>query len=333
MRSSLPKLLEERQVVLTDGATGTNYFVAGLGAGDPPELWNFDRPEEVLGLHRRFIDAGAEIILTNTFGCNRHRLKLHKAEDRVYTLAKRAAELARQTADAAAGPVVVAGSVGPTGELFEPMGELTHEAAVDSFAEQIQGLRDGGTDVVWIETLSSTEELNAAAEASIKVGLPYVITCTFDTAGRTMMGVLPEELDGCVAGQPVAPLAIGANCGVGASDILMTILAMENATHTLVVKGNCGIPHFQGTECVYSGTPEQMAKYATLAIDAGARIVGGCCGTTPEHVAAMRAAIDAHVAGPRPTLEDVIREVGPLTNALPTRNVERPARAARRSRR
>jgi len=319
--------------VLTDGATGTNYFVAGLGAGDPPELWNFDRPEEVLGLHRRFIDAGAEIILTNTFGCNRQRLKLHKAEDRVYTLAKRASELARQTADAAAGPVVVAGSVGPTGELFEPMGELTHEAAVESFVEQMQGLRDGGTDVVWIETLSSTEELNAAAEASIKVGLPYVITCTFDTAGRTMMGVLPEELDGTIAGQPVAPLAIGANCGVGASDILMTILAMENATHTLVVKGNCGIPHFQGTECVYSGTPEQMAKYATLAIDAGARIVGGCCGTTPEHVSAMRAAIDAHVAGPRPTLEDVIREVGPLTNALPTRNVERPARAARRSRR
>ena len=330
MRVSLSTLLENRPVVLTDGATGTNYFAAGLGSGDPPELWNVDRPEEVLGLHRRFIEAGAEIILTNTFGCNRQRLKLHKAEHRVYELARRAAELARHTADAAAHPVVVAGSVGPTGELFVPLGELTHEAAVESFAEQMQGLRDGGTDVIWIETLSSTEELNAAAEASIKVGLPYVITCTFDTAGRTMMGVLPDELDGIVAGQPVAPLAIGANCGVGASDILVTLLAMQNATHTLVVKGNCGIPHFQGTECVYSGTPELMAKYATLAIDAGARIVGGCCGTTPEHVAAMRAAIDSHVRGALPTMEVVVQAIGPLVNAPPSASVARPARRSRR---
>ena len=330
MRISLSTLLESRPVVLTDGATGTNYFLAGLGAGDPPELWNFDRPGEVLGLHQRFIAAGAEIILTNTFGCNRQRLGLHKAEHRVYELAQRAAELARQTADATERPVVVAGSVGPTGELFIPMGELTHDAAVASFTEQMRGLRDGGADVVWIETLSSTEELNAAAEASIKVGLPYVVTCTFDTAGRTMMGVLRDELNGIVAGQSVAPLAIGANCGVGVPDILVTLLAMQNATHTLVVKGNCGIPHFQGTECVYSGTPELMAKYATLAIDAGARIVGGCCGTTPEHVAAMRAAIDTHVRGARPTIETVVREVGPLTNAPPSANIARPARRSRR---
>jgi len=315
--------------VLGDGATGTNYFLAGLAAGEPPEFWNIDRPGEVLGLHRRFIAAGAEIILTNSFGCNRQRLKLHKAEDRVYELAKRAAELARQAADAAASPVVVAGSVGPTGELFVPMGELTHDAAVESFIEQMRGLRDGGADVLWIETMSAAEELNAAAEASIKVGLPYVVTCSFDTAGRTMMGMLPDELDGIVARQPVAPLAIGANCGVGAPDILVTLLAMQNATHALVVKGNCGIPHFQGTECVYSGTPELMAKYAALAIDAGARIVGGCCGTTPEHLAAMRAAIDTHVRGKRPTIETVVQEVGPLTNAAPG---AKPARPARRSR-
>ena len=200
-----------------------------------------------------------------------------------------------------------------------------------SFSEQMQGLRDGGTDVVWIETLSSPEELNAAAEASIKVGLPYVVTCTFDTAGRTMMGVLPEQLDGIVAGQAIAPVAIGANCGVGASDILVTLLGMQNATHTLVVKGNCGIPHFQGTECVYSGTPEQMAKYATLAIDAGARIVGGCCGTTPVHIAAMRAAIDAHVRGERPTIETIVETIGPLTNAPPSANTVRPTRRSRRA--
>jgi 5-methyltetrahydrofolate--homocysteine methyltransferase len=316
--------------VLSDGATGTNYFLAGLGAGEPPELWNIDRPGDVMDLHRRFIAAGAEIILTNSFGCNRQRLKLHKAEDRVYELAKGAAELARQTADAAARSVVVAGSVGPTGELFVPMGELTHDAAVESFTEQMRGLRDGGADVVWIETMSSADELTAAAEASIEVGLPYVVTCSFDTAGRTMMGMMPDELDGIIAGQPVAPLAIGANCGVGAPDILVTLLAMQNATHALVIKGNCGIPHFQGTECVYSGTPQLMAKYATFAIDAGARIVGGCCGTTPEHIAAMRAAIDSHVRGKRPTIETVVREVGPLTNAAPSANTARPARRSRR---
>jgi 5-methyltetrahydrofolate--homocysteine methyltransferase len=330
MKSSLTALLDNQPVVLTDGATGTNYMLRGLGAGEPPEFWNFDKPNEVLGLHRQFIDAGAEIILTNTFGCNRQRLKLHKAENRVYELAKRAAELARETADAAAHPVVVAGSVGPTGELFQPLGELTLEAALESFEEQMRGLRDGGTDVVWIETLSSTEELNAAAEASIKVGLPYVVTCTFDTAGRTMMGVLPNELDGSIAGQPVAPLAIGANCGVGASDILVTLLDMQQSTHALILKGNCGVPHFHGTECVYSGTPEQMAKYATLAIDANARIIGGCCGTTPAHVAAMRAAIDNHVRGERPTIDDIVRAVGPLQNAPPSANVARPARRSRR---
>jgi 5-methyltetrahydrofolate--homocysteine methyltransferase len=330
MRSSLAALLANRPVLLGDGATGTNYFLAGLGAGEPPEFWNVDRPGDVVSLHQRFIAAGAEIILTNSFGCNRQRLKLHKAEGRVHELAQRAAELARQAADCAAGPVVVAGSVGPTGELFVPMGELTHAAAVESFSEQLRGLREGGADVAWIETMSSAEELNAAAEASIAVGLPYVITCSFDTAGRTMMGMLPGELDGIVAGQSVAPLAIGANCGVGAPDILVTLLAMQHAAHALVVKGNCGIPHFQGTECVYSGTPEQMARYAGLAIDAGARIIGGCCGTTPEHLAAMRAAIDTHVRGGRPTIEAIIQEVGPLTNAAPSSHAARPSRRSRR---
>jgi 5-methyltetrahydrofolate--homocysteine methyltransferase len=330
MRSSLSSLLATHRVLLADGATGTNYFLAGLAAGEPPEFWNTDRPEEVLGLHRRFIDAGADIILTNTFGCNPHRLKLHKAEARSYELAKRAAELARQAADGAGRPIVVAGSVGPTGELFEPMGELTHDAAVASFGEQLRGLRDGGADVAWIETMSSAEEVNAAAEAAISVGLPYVITCSFDTAGRTMMGLLPDALAGVVAAQPVAPVAIGANCGVGASDILVTLLAMQGTSQPLVVKGNCGIPHFEGTECVYSGTPELMARYATLAVAAGARIVGGCCGTTPAHLAAMRAAIDSYVERERPTLESIVQEIGPLTNAAPSTNTARPARRSRR---
>jgi 5-methyltetrahydrofolate--homocysteine methyltransferase len=330
MRTSLSELLSSGRVLLADGATGTNYFLAGLTSGDPPEFWSVDRPEEVRGLHRRFVEAGADIILTNTFGCNPHRLKLHNAQDRTYELAKRAAELARQVADAASRPVVVAGSVGPTGELFEPMGALTHADAVASFTEEMRGLRDGGADVAWIETMSSTEEINAAAEAANSVGLPYVVTCSFDTAGRTMMGLMPGEMAGALAAQPVAPLAIGANCGVGASDILVTLLEMRGAPYALVSKGNCGIPHFEGTECVYSGTPELMAKYASMAIDAGARIIGGCCGTTPQHLAAMRAAIDRHAAGEPPTIDAIVKEIGPLTNAAPSNKTgERRSRRTR----
>jgi len=330
MRTSLAALLATNRVLLADGATGTNYFKAGLTSGEPPEFWTTDRPEQVTKLHQQFVAAGADIILTNTFGCNPHRLKLHNAQDRTYELAKRAAELARAVADAADRPVVVAGSVGPTGELFEPMGALTHEAAVASFTTQMRGLLDGGADVAWIETMSSPEEVSAAAEAAASVGLPYVATYSFDTAGRTMMGLLPQGAADTFASQPVAPLAIGANCGVGASDILVTLLHMKDAPYAVVTKGNCGVPHFEGTEAVYSGTPKLMANYATLAVDAGARIIGGCCGTTPEHLAAMRAAIDNHVRGVPPTMETIIEQIGPLTNAVPMDNVKKPARRSRR---
>jgi methionine synthase I (cobalamin-dependent) len=318
MRASLAELLATGRPLLADGATCTNYFAAGLASGEPPEFWTEQRPEEVTGLHQRFVDAGADIILTNTFGCNPHRLKLHKAEARTFELAKGAAELARQVADAAPRPVVVGGSVGPTGELFEPLGALTHEAAVASFSEEIRGLKAGGADVVWIETMSSAEEVHAAATAAIANDMPYVATCSFDTAGRTMMGILPSQLSGILAAEPVPPLAQGANCGVGAPDILVTVLEMQGATVPIISKGNCGVPQFQGTEIVYSGTPELMGRYAAMAVDAGAQIIGGCCGTTPSHLAAMRAALDAHTPGERPSLEQIVEAVGPLTNAAPS---------------
>lgn len=328
MRASLSELLATRKVLLADGATGTNYFARGLTSGEPPEFWTVERPEEVTGLHQRFVDAGADIILTNTFGCNAQRLKLHKAEGRVYELARAAAELARSVADAAPRPVVVAGSVGPTGELFEPLGALTHDVAVSSFREEIRGLKDGGADVVWIETMSAPEEYRAAAEAAIAEDMPYTVTCSFDTAGRTMMGLQPSQFAATLADLPRQPLAIGANCGVGASDTLVSVMHIDGSHHAVVSKANCGMPQFQGTEAVYSGTPALMGTYAGLAIDAGARIVGGCCGTSPEHLAAMRDAIDHHVPGPRPSVDDIVAATGPLTNAMPG-----AATSERRSRR
>ncbi len=333
MRTTLAELLARHEVVLADGATGTNFFQRGLMSGHPPELWNEEHPERVQELHQQFVDAGADIILTNSFGGTAQRLKLHHAQDRVIELNKRAAELAREVADGADRPVVVAGSVGPTGELFEPLGALTEAVAIASFREQIEGLKQGGVDVIWIETMSSVEEVRAASQAAIDAGMPYTATCSFDTAGRTMMGVMPDALVRVFDGLAVAPVAFGANCGVGASDILVTVLSICSGEHTAVItKGNCGVPYFQGTEIVYSGTPELMAEYAQMAADAGARIVGGCCGTSPEHLASMRQALDARQPAGVPTVEQIIERIGPLANSVPTTHAEGD-RGRRRSRR
>ena len=324
MRSSLSALLESGRVLLADGATGTNYFAMGLSSGEPPEFWNVDHPDRVVSLHRAFIAAGADIILTNSFGGTAQRLKLHNAQDRVFELAALAAQLGRQAADEVERPVIVAGSVGPTGELFEPLGRLTEEVAVASFTEQIRGLKAGGADVAWIETMSSPEEVRAAARGAIANDMPYVATCSFDTAGRTMMGLMPADYPAVFAELAVAPVAIGANCGVGASDILVTVLSITESgcAHPVVSKGNCGVPQFQGLDIVYSGTPELMGRYAVLAADAGVRIVGGCCGTSPEHLAVMRDALDSWTAGERPTIEAIVAEIGPLANSAPTASGE-----------
>jgi 5-methyltetrahydrofolate--homocysteine methyltransferase len=316
-RSSLETMLATGRVLLADGATGTNYFGMGLGAGEAPELWNAEHPERVQELHQAFVDAGSDLILTNTFGANRHRLRLHGAQDRARELNQRAAELARRVADGAARPVVVAGSVGPTGELFEPLGALSEADAIDTFTEQIAGLHAGGADVAWIETMSAREEMRAAARAAIAVGMPYTVTGSFDTAGRTMMGLHPSEFAATFRDLDVAPLAVGANCGVGASDILVTLLAMVDGAEHVISKGNCGIPRVDGADVVYSGTPELMAEYVRLAVDGGASIVGGCCGTSPEHVRAMRTALDAHTRTTPPTLDDIVARIGPLANAAP----------------
>lgn len=335
MSNPLSDLLAERSVLLADGATGTTLFSMGLESGDAPELWNVDHPDRIVALHQGFVDAGADIILTNSFGGTRHRLKLHNAEGRVHELNRAAARIAREVADAAGRQVIVAGSVGPTGELLQPLGAMTYGEAVEAFREQIEGLKAGGADIAWIETMSAPDEIRAAAEAAIAVGLPYVYTGSFDTAGRTMMGLSPADIHGVSDDLPEPPVAVGANCGVGASDILSSLLDMAEARPDaiMVVKGNCGIPEFRGTEIHYSGTPELMADYARLAVDAGARIVGGCCGTTCDHLAAMRAALDTHERGERPAIEDIVARIGPLRNKQAAQSGGDGTREARRARR
>ncbi|WP_409431828.1 betaine--homocysteine S-methyltransferase [Litorimonas sp. RW-G-Af-16] len=337
MRISLRDLLEQKPLLLADGATGTNFMEMGLEPGFPPDIWNLTEPQKPEALHQAFVDAGSDIILTNTFGANAPRLKLHQAEGQTFEINKAGAEIAGRVAAAADHPVVVAGSVGPTGELFEPMGEMTMDSAIDFFSEQIRGLKAGGADVIWIETMSATEEIQAACQAAINLGMPYVFTASFDTAGRTMMGIAPEALG--EATQPLSeqPIAYGANCGVGASDMLMTNLAMTEANPDAVIvgKANCGIPVVKGKHTIYTGTPEIMSNYVQMAADAGVRIIGGCCGTAPEHIAAMRVQMDNYAAQARPTAEEVIAKIGPLVSPPKSAAADAKvaARASRRRRR
>ncbi|MBP1882285.1 betaine--homocysteine S-methyltransferase [Sinorhizobium mexicanum] len=326
--NALSDLLAQKGVLLADGATGTSLFAMGLEAGEAPELWNEAKPENITKLHQDFVDAGADIILTNSFGGTRHRLKLHQAEDRVHALNKRAAEIARAVADKAPRKVITAGSVGPTGELLIPLGALSYEDAVAAFAEQIEGLKAGGAEVAWIETMSSPDEIRAAAEAATKVGLAYVYTGSFDTAGKTMMGLHPKDIHAVAGDIGEGPVAVGANCGVGASDILSSLLDMTAAAPeaTVVVKGNCGIPEFRGSEIHYSGTPPLMAEYVRLAVDAGAKIIGGCCGTSCNHLAAMRLALDNHAKGERPTLDVIVEKIGPFRNKTAAEGASAPPR-------
>ena len=331
----LSRLLAEKGVLLADGAIGTNLFDMGLTSGDAPEMWNIEKPENIRTLHQGFVDAGADIILTNSFGGTRHRLKLHNAQDRVHELNRVSAQIAREVADAAPHTVIVAGSVGPTGELLVPLGALTYEQAVEAFTEQMAGLKDGGADVLWIETMSAVDEIRAAAEAAAQTGLPYVFTASFDTAGKTMMGLAPAHMHTVTDGIAEHPCAVGANCGVGASDLLSSVLDITaaNPDAIVVAKANCGIPEVRGDTVQYTGTPELMAEYTRMAIDAGAMIIGGCCGTSYEHLRHMRQAIDSHTRGVRPDVEQVVAAIGPLKNATSAANDEKPRRERRGRRR
>lgn len=338
MSDALSRLLAEKKTLLADGATGTTLFDMGLTSGDSPEFWNDTHPEKIEILHQGFVDAGSDIILTNTFGGTRHRLKLHNAQDRVFELNEKGASIARRIADKADRPVIVAGSVGPTGELLMPLGTLTKEDAKEAFVEQMEGLKAGGADVIWIETMSSEDEIEAAAEAAIEVGMPYVVTASFDTAGKTMMGLSPAGLPALLEKETQAPLAVGANCGVGASDLLSSVLDMTAAAPAIniVAKANCGIPVIQGEKVVYTGTPELMYDYTIMAMDAGAKIIGGCCGTSCDHLKYMRKAIDDHMAegpGSRPDVADIIAKIGPMKNATSAANDEAPKRERKGRRR
>jgi len=335
MTDRLTNLLAKRDWLLADGATGTNLFNMGLMSGDAPEFWNVDEPAKIKALYKGSVDAGSDLFLTNTFGGNAARLKLHDGQNRVFELNKAGAEIGREVADASGRTVIVAGSVGPTGEIMEPMGTLTYSNAVEMFHAQAEGLKAGGADVLWVETISAPEEYRAAAEAALLAGMPWCGTMSFDTAGRTMMGLTSQGMTDMVGKLDHAPLAYGANCGVGASDLLRTILgfAAQGDETPLIAKGNAGIPKYVDGHIHYDGTPELMAEYAILARNSGATIIGGCCGTTPDHLVKMRAALEETPLGERPTLDQITNALGGFSSATDGTSDDEPVSTRRGNRR
>jgi len=317
MPDPLTKLLQEKDFILGDGAMGTNLFDLGLANGEPGELWNLDKPHLIAQIYQGFVDAGSEIILTNTFGANKFRFMLHSDPAKVKNVNIAAARIAREVADVSERPIIVAGSMGPTGEMLEPYGERPSIDVEDAFYEQAMALKQGGVDIIWIETMFFEDEIDAAAKAVERAGLAYVQTMTFDTNGCTMMGLKPQHAPQLKRDREWNSIAFGANCGVGPSQLVDTIIGISDNSEpgdVIVAKANCGIPKM-GTDMKisYDGTPEIMADYACMARDAGARIIGGCCGTKPVHIAAMRQALDTRMPGGKPSHEQIEEILGSAT--------------------
>jgi 5-methyltetrahydrofolate--homocysteine methyltransferase len=282
-------MLAERPVLLADGATGTNYQEMGLEPGTAPEQWVFDEPDRVRTLHRRFVEAGSDLVLTCTFGATAPRLADGPLAGRAREVNLRAAELARE---AVGEDRLVAGSLGPTGQLVEPYGALTREAATEAYAEQARALADGGVDLLVLETFFALEEgLWAVEGAQSAVDLPIVVSFSFDQGTRTMMGLRPSEV--VAAFEPLGVAALGANCGrsLADTDAIVAELVACGSTLPLWVKPNAGIPRVVGDAVVYEAGPDVLAEHVHRYVDQGARVVGGCCGTTPEHVAAIARAL------------------------------------------
>ena len=289
MRANILEELAAGKVLIADGGTGTMLQAAGIPPGTPGEAWILERPEEIVRLHRAYLDAGSRIILTCTFGGTRARLKTAGLDEQVAAINGRAAELARE---AAGEDNYVAGDIGPTGELMVPIGPLTHEAAVELFKEQALALTAGDVDFIYIETMSDLNEAKAAVEGARQgCDLPVFCTFSFETHGRTNMGVSPAQAAQAMAEMNVQ--AVGANCGHAPEDVLGFLPEMREAAPDayLIAKPNAGVPRMVKRQVVYDATPEKMAQLAKRYVDLGARILGGCCGSSPEHIEAIVSAL------------------------------------------
>ena len=278
-------------VLIADGATGTNYQRLGIEPGIAPEEWVFDAPEKVQGLHRAFVEAGSDLVLTCTFGGSSLRLADEALHGRATEVNRRAVELAREAVGDA---TLVAGSIGPTGHLSDPLGPLTCSLAVETFGEQARALADAGADLLVLETFFSLDEgLWAVHAIQAQTDLPLVVSYSFDQGTRTMMGLTPIQVVEAFA--PLGVAAIGANCGKSLAEtdaIVDELLAAADGV-PLWVKPNAGVPRVVVEEVVYDAGPEDLARHLAGYANRGVKVVGGCCGSTPEHVAAVASRLSA----------------------------------------
>ncbi len=284
-----------RGAVIADGAWGSMLLARGLAAGHAPETWTLERPDQIVALAREYLDAGAEIITTNTFGGSRLRLRQHGLEARGDEINRRGVELIRDTVD---GRAYVSASVGPCGLLLQPLGDADPAQVEDGFRRQITTLASAGADVICIETMTDLVEATAAIRAARTVApaLPVIATMTFDMARRgpfTMMGVSVEQ---AVSGLTAAGAAIvGANCGNGVEAMRMVAAAFkQHARVPIAMRPNAGLPEQRGSQLVYLETPERFAEGAAAIVESGIAIVGGCCGTTPDHIRALATRVKSH---------------------------------------
>ena len=288
----LRDLLGDDGTVLLDGGMGTLLQESGLDDGGSGELWNVERPDVIAGIHAAYAEAGARILTTNTFGGTRPRLAMHGLEDRLHELNRAGAAIATEVARQHG--VLVAGDLGPTGELLSPLGTLAPDDARLLFAEQLAGLAEGGIDVVLIETMSDLGEVEAAVEAARKVvpDTPVIATLSFDTNLRTMMGVRPGDAVTALAGLGVD--AVGANCGRGPEEMEAIAEQLTQARTEgllIVARSNAGLPQLVGDRFAYDVPPERLAEHALALQALGVDLIGACCGSTPAHIAAMRQAV------------------------------------------
>ena len=289
----LTQFIKKNSLVLGDGAMGTMLQAAGLTTGGAPEEWNVTRPEALTAIYQGYVDAGSQIITTNSFGGTRFRLGRENLEAHVHEFNLAAAKSARAVADAADHEVLVAGDIGPSGEIMAPLGILTPEDAQAAFAEQAAALAEGGADFFLIETVSALDEVEAAiAGIRSASSLPIAATMTFDTRFRTMMGVKPVQALEALYGWGIR--VIGANCGNGPDEIERVVgemAAVKPADVYLIAQSNAGLPKYEQKKIHYDGTPEVMGEYALKMTALGVSFIGACCGSTPAHIAAMREAV------------------------------------------
>ncbi len=303
----------QRDILLLDGSMGALLQGRGLPPGYAPDLWNLERPDDIAAVHAEYAEAGSDILLTNTFGASRLRLQEYHAESRIREINEAGVVLARR---ASKGKAYIAGDIGPSGSTIAPFGEITFEEAVSIFREQARLLKEAGADLIAIETMFDIQEMRAALIGVREgaPGLPVMALMTFNADGITDSGSDPETVASVLEGFGVE--IIGLNCSVGPEAMLPVLRRLGQVTHTfLAIEPNAGLPQHKDGKTVYPSGAEEMVEFAPAFVEAGANIIGGCCGTTPSYIRLLSKRLKGTV--PKPKTRSLLTKISSRTHVLP----------------